>query len=193
MAAKIAIFASGTGTNARNIIEEFCEEDIETVLILSNDSKAGVLDIAREKNILTFVTSEDFTSDQGDVIRLLAELKTDLIVLAGFLKKIPLAMIKAFPGRIINIHPALLPKYGGKGMYGSRVHESVIRNGDKKSGITIHYVNERYDEGEIIFQQELKIDADETAFTLAQKIHQLEYRYYPEIIKMVLTKIKDHL
>ena len=190
MAANIAIFASGAGTNARNIIEKFNKESINIVLILSNNPNAGVLEIARDYNISTYVTSKNFVSDEAKVLSLLGELKTDLIILAGFLRKIPPDMIKAYPDRIINIHPALLPKYGGRGMYGSRVHEAVISSRDKATGITIHYVNRRYDEGRILFQKEVQITENDTPESIAQKVHHLEYRHYPEVIKSILTEIK---
>jgi phosphoribosylglycinamide formyltransferase-1 len=179
----IAIFASGAGTNARNIIEKLKNEKIYIKLVLTNNPEAGVIKIAEDNNIHVQVTSFDFISQEKEVLDLLKILEIDLIVLAGFLKKIPTLIINNFKKRIINIHPALLPKYGGKGMYGLRVHEAVIKNKDAFTGITIHYVNEFYDEGEIILQKKVDIYPQDNAGTIAQKVHELEYIYYPEVIK----------
>ena len=182
----IVIFASGSGTNAENFIRYFNQPDSigKVSRIFTNNADAGV--ITRAGNYRVPVTvfnrvsfkSESFLEQIG---------RPDLIVLAGFLWLIPDYFIKAFPGKIINIHPALLPKYGGKGMYGSRVHESVIENNEKQSGITIHFVNEKYDEGEIILQARCSVSPEDTPDSLAQKIHQLEYAYFPITIKTLLT------
>ncbi|MBK7093598.1 MAG: phosphoribosylglycinamide formyltransferase [Saprospiraceae bacterium] len=186
----IAIFASGAGTNAKNIIEKLKNEKIFVKLILTNNPEAGVIKIATDHNIRVQITSTDFISQEKEVLDLLSTLGIDLIVLAGFLKKIPALIIKNFKKRIINIHPALLPKYGGKGMYGPRVHEAVIKNKDAFTGITIHFVNEFYDEGEIILQKKVDVSLQDNAGTIAQKVHELEYIYYPEVIKGLFTNKK---
>jgi phosphoribosylglycinamide formyltransferase-1 len=185
---KIAIFASGTGTNAENIARYFSDyENIQVEIILSNKKNAKVLEKAKKLNIeADFFTKEELKNDE--ITKLLLEKDIDLIVLAGFLWLIPKNLIQAFPDRIINIHPALLPKYGGKGMYGDRVHKEVIKNGEKESGITIHYVNERYDEGSIIFQAKCDVYETDNVDDLAQRVHKLEYQYYPAVIKKILTE-----
>ncbi len=186
---KIAIFASGSGSNAQNIAEYFRTSSVANVtIILSNNKKAYVLERAVNMGINTFVFNKKDFYETDNILNILLELQIDLIVLAGFLWLIPNNLINKFSGRIINIHPALLPDYGGKGMYGNRVHEAVIANKEEYSGITIHYVNEDYDKGGIIFQQKCKIDADDTPQTLAQKIHDLEYKYFPVIIDNILQK-----
>ena len=182
----IAIFASGAGTNAGNIIEKFENEPISIKLILTNNAEAGVIKIAQDNGILLHITSREFLSQKKEVLGLLTKLEIDLIVLAGFLKKIPALIIKKYKNRIINIHPALLPKYGGKGMYGSKVHKAVIENGDAFTGISIHYVNEKYDEGKIILQKKVRVEKGDNAETVAMKVHKLEYRYYPEVIKKLV-------
>lgn len=184
---KIAIFASGSGTNAQNIIESFAEDkNIEICRIYSNNKNAFVLKRAENFNIstTTFNRNDFFTTDI--VLNQLQDDGTDLIVLAGFLWLIPKNILKHYPNRIINIHPALLPNYGGKGMYGSFVHEAVIKAKEKESGISIHFVNEKYDEGEIIFQAKCTIDVNDNADSLAGKIHTLEYKHFPRVIKEVL-------
>lgn len=185
----IAIFASGSGTNAENIINHFNKKkNAKVVLVLTENPKAFVLERAAKLGI----PSIQFTLEElknGSVLESLKLYCVDYIVLAGFLKLFPTEIIDAFPNRIVNIHPALLPKYGGKGMYGDRVHKAIIEAGEKESGITIHYVNTKYDEGGIIFQAKCSILETDTPETLAQKVHQLEYRYYPEI----LTKLIDEL
>ncbi|WP_224484956.1 phosphoribosylglycinamide formyltransferase [Robertkochia aurantiaca] len=183
----IVILASGSGTNAENIIRYF--EDHSTIrvsLVLSNKKEAGVLD--RANNLKVSALSFNRTAlDNGIVLQLLKEISPDLIVLAGFLWKIPEPVISAFPDRIINIHPALLPKFGGKGMYGAHVHKAVIEKGEKESGITIHYVNAHYDEGAIIFQKSVAVNTEDTPETLAEKIHQLEYENFPKVIESLLS------
>ncbi len=186
----IAIFASGSGSNAENIIRYFKNKpDAQVTLVLTNNSEAKVLERANNLGV------ESYTFTRGDfynstrIIQILNEHKINFIVLAGFLWLIPDYLLKLFPSRIINIHPALLPKYGGKGMYGMKVHELVIKNGDAESGITIHFVNEAFDSGEIIFQASCPIEKLETPETLAQKIHLLEYRFFPETIDKILSKI----
>lgn len=184
----LVIFASGAGSNARNIIEYFSSSpDVRIALIVCNKEGAGVLDIARQHGIETLIINRG-DMDGPELVSVLKDKQTDLIVLAGYLWKLPSSFIKAFPGRIINIHPALLPKYGGKGMYGMHVHEAVISNREKESGITIHYVDEIYDNGEIISQQKCIVAPNETPVSLAEKIHALEYLYYPQVIRAVLEK-----
>ena len=186
---KIAIFASGSGTNAENIIKYFADsQDIKVVLVVSNNPKAGVHARANQLSIpsVTF-TNEEFV-DGRKVLKKLSKYQVDWIVLAGFLRKISPALLKAYSDKIINIHPALLPKYGGKGMYGMRVHEAVVAAGDRESGITIHYVNENYDEGKIIFQTSCPVLPTDTPEEVASKVHVLEYTHYPQVIKSTVNK-----
>ena len=184
----IAIFASGAGSNARKIIEHFEKKDlpIKVSLIVCNVQGAGVIEIAKEKGIPTLMINKaDFAST--GYVESLHNSEIQFIVLAGFLWKVPEMLVQAYPKAIINIHPALLPKYGGKGMYGSRVHEAVIAAGEKESGITIHWVNEHYDEGAIIYQASCPIDAGETPATLAHKIHALEHAHFAPTIEQLLS------
>jgi phosphoribosylglycinamide formyltransferase-1 len=184
---KIAIFASGSGTNAENIIRYFNFGNLARVdLVLTNNRNAYVIDRAKQLMVDYRVFDRQTFSQTDDILNLLKSKGIDLVVLAGFLWLVPENLLKAFPGRIINIHPALLPKYGGKGMYGHIVHESVIRSGDKESGITIHYVNEKYDEGAIIFQAKCDVIPGCSADELADRIHELEYRHYPKVIEKIL-------
>jgi phosphoribosylglycinamide formyltransferase-1 len=184
---KIAIFASGTGTNAQRIIDHFKQsKEINVALILSNNPAAGVLEIAKNEKIPYIIIEREKFFNANYYQQLLKENNIQWIVLAGFLWKIPPELISAFRGRIINIHPALLPKYGGKGMYGPKVHEAVIQSGDKESGITIHYVDEIYDHGKIIFQAKCPVSIDDDAASLAKKIHELEYQHFPRIIEGLL-------
>lgn len=186
---KIAIFASGSGSNAENIARYFKNnKDIKVELILSNRKNAYVLNRAAKLNIASHVFTKEELYNTNKIKDLLLYKNIDLIVLAGFLLLIPKHLIKAFPDRIINIHPALLPKYGGKGMYGDRVHQKVLENGDKESGITIHYVNENYDEGQIIHQSKFTIEAGDGVEDIAQKAHELEYKNYPKVIEKLLTE-----
>lgn len=187
---RIAIFGSGAGSNAENIIKHFEDHDDARVwLVVSNRKNAGILDRAARLGVRSMVITPDL--DDAALVRKLQESKIDLIVLAGYLKLISPTLIEAFPGRIINIHPALLPDYGGPGMYGMRVHEAVIANGETESGITIHYVNEAYDDGEIIFQDSIEIEEGDSAEDLAYKIHQLEYRHYPGVIESILLNLEE--
>ncbi len=185
----ICIFASGSGTNAQNIIEYFKKKkNIEVSLVLSNKKEAYVLQRAQLSGVSNrFFSRDDFHN--YTVLKLLEEYRIDFIVLAGFLWLIPKEFLRAYPNRIVNIHPALLPKYGGKGMYGARVHETVLENKEKESGISIHYVNEEYDKGNIIFQARCKIEKGETAESLAKKVHQLEYEHYPLVIEKLVDSI----
>ena len=187
---RIAIFASGNGTNAENIITYFKNStQAKVVLILSNNKDAKVLERSISLNIdtLTFNKNDLYSSDKLN--KTLFE-KVDFIVLAGFLWKIPTSLICLFPKKIINIHPALLPKYGGKGMYGMHVHQAVKKNKEKETGITIHYVNENYDEGSIVFQKKVTIVASDSPTDIARKIHKLEHHFFPIIINDLLRTVK---
>jgi len=185
---EIIIFASGAGSNAQKIIDYFKEnQKVKIVLIVCNNSKAGVLDIAAKENIPILMIEKDLFGKTG-YLQEIKKYNPDLIVLAGFLWKLPEVLITSFPQKIINIHPALLPAYGGKGMYGNKVHEAVISAKEKKSGITIHFVDEKYDHGKIILQATCTIDKNDTAENLATKIHHLEHKYYPETIDKILKE-----
>ncbi len=186
---RIAIFASGSGSNAENIINYFnSDRDVEVTLILSNKADAFVHDRAKRLQIPSYTyNKKEF--DAGVLpLKLLKEYNIDFIVLAGFLLKVPQILIDAFPNRIVNIHPALLPKYGGKGMYGDRVHQAVVDAGEVESGITIHYVNENYDEGAIIFQAKCEVASNDTADAVAEKVHKLEYEHFPRVIEEICKK-----
>jgi phosphoribosylglycinamide formyltransferase-1 len=186
---KIAIFASGSGTNAENIIRYFSNRKCATVsLVLSNCREALVLKRAEALNVRTYFFDRTHFYGSGSLLKVLAVHSIDLIVLAGFLWLVPKDILDNYKGRIVNIHPALLPAYGGRGMYGDRVHQAVIKNREIESGITIHHVNELYDEGDIIFQARCSIISGETPETLATKIHILEYEHYPRVIEeLILT------
>ncbi len=185
---KIAIFASGTGSNTANIINRLKGTNITVGLVVTNNPKAGVIDIAIQNKIpYRIINREDLLAD-SDFTIFLKEENFDLIVLAGFLWLIPANMVKDYYKKIVNIHPALLPKYGGKGMYGMRVHKAVKADGESKTGITIHFVNERYDEGDIIFQKKIDIKENDSPEVIAQKVHHLEYDYFPKVIKKLLIK-----
>ena len=188
----IAIFASGTGTNAQRIIDYFrYHPSIKITLIVSNKPGAGVLTIAGKENIPSLILEKDHFF-MGDAYK--AELETrqiGFIILAGFLWKIPSRLIAAYPNKIVNIHPALLPKHGGKGMYGHRVHEAVIAAREKESGITVHYVDELYDHGNIIYQANCSIDEKDTPDSLAQKILALEHTHYPAVIEKII-QLQNH-
>jgi phosphoribosylglycinamide formyltransferase-1 len=180
---------SGAGFNARQIIRHFRNHPtVRISLIVCNKPGAGVLQIAEDERIPTLMLEKDQFFRGDGYVGSLKEAGIDFIILAGFLWKIPGTLIKAYPGKIVNIHPALLPKYGGKGMYGAHVHEAVIAAGEKESGITIHYVDEYYDHGQPIFQATVAIDPIDTPLTLAAKIHQLEHKYYPLVIEEILNK-----
>lgn len=186
----IAIFASGSGTNAENIIRYFSNRNsAKVVLVLSNRREAGVLKRAEALGINTFFFDRKDFYNSGSVLNHLIQNKIDFIVLAGFLWLVPDDIIKLYEGRLINIHPALLPDYGGKGMYGDKVHSAVILSNDKESGITIHYVNHRYDEGDIIFQAKCKVEPSDTPESLASRIHALEYKYFPEVIEKLIFEM----
>lgn len=184
----IAIFASGAGSNAQKIVEHFSNKASigKIALVVCNKPAAGVINIAKKNAIDTLIIEKDTFFNSAIYIDELKRKGIDFIVLAGFLWKVPVALIKAYPDKIVNIHPALLPNYGGKGMYGNYVHEAVIAAGEKESGITIHYVDELYDHGSIIFQATCAINDKDTAHSLAQKILMLEHQHYPRVIEEVL-------
>jgi phosphoribosylglycinamide formyltransferase-1 len=187
---KIAILASGSGTNAQAIAEFFAKNnEVKIDCILTNNSKAFILERAKLFSIPSFIFTKDDFYNSSKIVNLLLKRKIDLIVLAGFLWLIPKELIQAYPERIINIHPALLPKYGGKGMYGMKVHQSILNNKEQESGISIHYVNENYDEGNIIFQARCKIDSADTPETLAEKIHELEHIHFPRVVNEVISRL----
>ncbi len=184
---KIAIFASGSGTNAENIIHYFSTHHrIEVALIVSNNPNAYVLHRALQAKVPTAICTKDELTNTQSVLQLLKEYEINWIVLAGFLLKIPDYLISTFPNRIINIHPALLPKFGGKGMYGSHVHQAVVAAGEKESGISIHYVNSHYDAGDIIFQATCPVKSSDTPDDVAAKIHLLEQAHFPSVIEQLI-------
>ncbi|HIP47649.1 MAG TPA: phosphoribosylglycinamide formyltransferase [Lutibacter sp.] len=183
---RIAVFASGNGTNAENIIKYFAKSTkAKVVLVLSNNKDAKVLDRAKHLNVRSLCFSKKDLNNSDKLNKLLLK-EVDFIVLAGFLLKIPNSLIHLFPKKIINIHPALLPKYGGKGMFGMHVHQAVKDNNEKETGITIHYVNENYDEGAIIFQKKIAVSHADSPLSIANKIHKLEYEFFPIIINKLL-------
>jgi phosphoribosylglycinamide formyltransferase-1 len=185
---QIAIFASGAGSNAAEIINYFrSHETIRVGLVVSNKPEAGVLDIARKEQISSLIIEKETFFRGSAYLEELKEKGVDFIVLAGFLWKVPSALVKAYPGRIINIHPALLPKYGGKGMYGRFVHEAVVEAKETETGITIHYVDELYDHGQVIFQERVPVTPEDTPGTVAQKVHRLEHQHFPKIIEAVVA------
>ena len=183
---KIILFASGSGTNVENIIKYFYDNiHVEIVGVFTNNPKAGVIDRVDQMKIPLNIFNK-LELNNGELVKQICLLTPDLIVLAGFLLKIPLDFTKIFFKKIINIHPSLLPKHGGKGMYGDRVHQSVKKARDKETGISIHYVNEHYDEGSIIFQAKVRVLEQDSIRMIAHKVHRLEYKYYPEIIQKLL-------
>ena len=187
MPLRIAIFASGSGSNAENIVHYFSgSSEFQFPLIISNQTNAYIHKRAETLKIPSFTFTKEQFFDAKPVLELLTEYNIDAIVLAGFLLKIPTLLIQHFPDKIINIHPALLPKFGGKGMYGIKVHQAVKEAGEPETGITIHYVNENYDDGNILFQARCPISADDTAEMIAAKVHLLEYEYYPQVIEKIL-------
>lgn len=183
----LAIFASGSGTNADAICKYFANNpSISVGLIITNKKEAGVLEIAKKRNIPAGIVNREQLNDEAFLLGELKNHQINLIVLAGFMVMIPAFLVREYQNRMINIHPALLPKFGGKGMYGKHVHEAVLKAGEKKSGITIHHVTEEYDEGKIIFQAEVTISPDETIASLEEKIHRLEHENYPKIIEKLV-------
>lgn len=192
MKKRIAIFASGSGSNAQKIMEHFKKHtDAEVAIVLTNNPEAYVLQRADNFEIPTHIFDKHEFYETDNVVDLLKNLNIDLLVLAGFLWLVPDTILANYPKRIINIHPALLPKYGGKGMYGDRVHKEVLANGDEESGISIHYVNEKFDTGEIIHQARFKIEKNDDLEIIKFKGQQLEHQYFPKIIEQVLKKIKS--
>jgi phosphoribosylglycinamide formyltransferase 1 len=188
MKQQLAIFSSGTGSNAARIIDRFRHHPtIKVSLIVCNRPGAGVLGIAEREGIPVLLIDKEVFFRGGAYVKELRDSQIDFLVLAGFLWKIPAALVQAYRGRIINIHPALLPKYGGKGMYGRYVHEAVIGAKDKESGITIHYVDELYDHGQAIYQAQVAVEPGDTPETLAAKVQQLEHEHFPRVIEEVLN------
>ena len=187
MKKRIAIFASGTGSNAVNFIEYFKNHaDIEIALVLSNYYDAPVLEKAEKLGVETVAITNSAASNSGFMTSLLASYNVHFIVLAGYLRLIPSGLIKAYNANMIKIHPSLLTKYGGKGMYGGKVHQSVIDHAEKESGITIHMVNEVYDDGEVVFQAKVDVAANDNPTSLAQKIHKLEHEHFPKVVEQLL-------
>jgi phosphoribosylglycinamide formyltransferase 1 len=185
---RIAIFASGAGSNAAKIIEYFKDHQKTGItLVACNNPSAGVLQIAARENIPTLIIEKEQFFRGDGYVPFLKNKQIDFIVLAGFLWKIPSTILAAYPNSIINIHPALLPKYGGKGMYGLNVHSAVLNAGDKVSGITVHYVDEQYDNGDIIFQDKCEVLPSDTPESLAEKIHRLEHQHFPRVIDQVVS------
>jgi phosphoribosylglycinamide formyltransferase-1 len=192
MKKRIAIFASGSGSNAQKIMEHFKRNaEAEVVLVLTNNPQAYVLQRSDNFEIPSHIFTRREFYETDDVIKLLKNLQVDLIVLAGFLWLVPVSLLKAFPNKIINLHPALLPKYGGKGMYGDHVHKAVLAAKDEESGITIHFVSENFDEGEIIHQSRFKIDPDDNLEVVKFKGQQLEHQHFPRVIESLLKKMKS--
>ncbi len=184
---KLAVFASGSGTNALAIMQYFDNHpSVEVSVIVCNKPGAGVIRKAERCNVPVYMLTRDDFYQQANVDRMLREKGVNWIILAGFLWLVPARIINAYPGRIINIHPALLPKFGGKGMYGIHVHRAVLESGSRESGITIHRVDHRYDEGEIIRQEKCEVKIGDTPETLANRIHELEHRYFPETIEQTI-------
>lgn len=187
MRIKIAIFGSGSGTNAENIIEYFHKDSsIEVSLVVSNKADAYILERAKRHNVPFIFLNKAEILESDVLLSVLAQYQIDFIVLAGFLLQIPSSLINRYPNKIVNIHPALLPKHGGKGMYGDRVHQAVVADGDTQSGITIHYVDEHYDSGAVIFQATCEVLPADSSSEVATKVHQLEYAHFPRIIKEVV-------
>ena len=186
---RIVIFASGSGTNAENLIKHFHNSDKASVIqVLTNNPHAKVLDRAKNLKVSALSFNRIALSKTDDVLNILKTAQPDLIVLAGFLWKFPESILNTFPNKVINIHPALLPKYGGKGMYGMHVHKAIVANNDLETGITIHYVNEHYDEGAIIFQATCDVKTSDTAEDVAGKIHELEMEHFPKVVEKLLSK-----
>ncbi len=186
---RIAVFASGSGTNAENLIKHFSTHpSIEVALVVTNNPDAYVLKRAEDAGVPAVVMDKEYRISQDSVMKLLEKHGIGFIVLAGYLLLIPSWLVRQFPEKIVNIHPALLPRYGGKGMYGEHVHRAVIDSGDKESGITIHYVNEQYDQGDIIFQARCPVFDEDTPETLAKRIHELEYLHFPVVIEKLIAQ-----
>lgn len=186
---KLAVFGSGSGSNAENICKYFTKSsDVEVVFICTNNKKAFIVTRAKKLNLpLVYITKSDLTNF-SDLHKILQNYNVDYIILAGFLLKIPFQMVCSYPKRVINLHPSLLPKYGGKGMYGANVHRAVLKNKEVESGITIHFVNQNYDEGEVILQKSCAVSFNETVGGLEKKIRALELKYYPKTIEKILSQ-----
>lgn len=192
MKKRIAIFASGSGSNAQKIMEHFKKSDeAEVSIILTNNPDAYVLQRADNFEIPSHIFDKAEFRNTGNIVDILKNLQIDLIVLAGFLWLIPKNLLEAFPNKIINIHPALLPKYGGKGMYGDKVHTAILENGETESGITIHFVNDKFDEGEIIHQSKFKIEPNDDLEMVKFKGQQLEHQHFPKVVENLLKKMKS--
>ncbi|MGB2684235.1 MAG: phosphoribosylglycinamide formyltransferase [Olleya sp.] len=186
---RVVIFASGSGSNAENLIRFFQNRDNASVIqVLTNNPHAKVLDRCKKLKVSALSFNKTAFTETDDVLNILKSNTPDLIILAGFLWKFPEKILKNFPNKVINVHPALLPKFGGKGMYGMHVHQAVINNKETETGITIHYVNENYDEGAIIFQSKCEVLASDTAQDVADKIHELEMKHFPEVVDQLLKK-----
>lgn len=184
---RIVIFASGSGSNAENLIKFFQNSDNASVIqVLTNNPRAKVLDRCKRLNVSALSFNRIAFTKSNDVLNILKSSQPDLIVLAGFLWKFPEFILKEYENKVINIHPALLPKYGGKGMYGMHVHNAVVENKETETGITIHYVNENYDEGAIIFQAKCEVKPLDSAEDVAAKIHELEMEHFPEVVERLL-------
>lgn len=184
---KIVVFASGSGSNAENIIRYFKKSSsAEVVSVMSNKRTAKVLERAHKLNVKALYFDRDAFYNTNEILHILEDTNPDLIVLAGFLWLFPTSILKSFPNKVINLHPALLPEYGGKGMFGEHVHKAVLENKEKETGITIHYVNEKYDDGQIIFQKAFPLTTNENLESLTQKIHELEHRHFPKVIENLL-------
>ncbi|MFO7977304.1 MAG: phosphoribosylglycinamide formyltransferase [Bacteroidales bacterium] len=186
---RLAMLASGSGTNVENFIHHFRNHSlIEIAVIITNNAHAGVLERAARAGIPAVVISRAQWVGGHQPLEVLHRFAVDYVILAGFLQLIDSRLIQAFPEKILNIHPALLPKYGGKGMYGMKVHQAVIQAGEAYSGISIHLVNEQYDQGQILFQSKVEVASDDTPECLAQKIHQLEYQFFPRVVEDYVMK-----
>ena len=186
---RVVIFASGSGTNAENLIKFFHNRDnVSVIQVLTNNPHAKVLDRAKKLKVSALSFNKIAFTESNDVLNILKASNPDLIVLAGFLWKFPDNILNEFPNKVINIHPALLPKYGGKGMYGMYVHEAVVANDETETGITIHYVNENYDEGAIIFQAKCEVVSTDSAEDVAAKIHELEMEHFPKVVDRLLNE-----
>jgi len=184
---KLCVFASGAGSNAENLIRYFKErKTADVALVVTSRKDAGVVELAKGLGVEVLVCDRESFNNPSGLTQKLQEKEIEFIVLAGFLWLIPECMVKAFPGKIVNIHPALLPRYGGKGMFGMHVHEAVVKAGEKESGITIHYVNNRYDEGQILLQKKFSLEPEETPNSLALKIRSLEHQYLPPLVESLI-------
>ncbi len=187
---KIAVFASGNGSNTENIINFFEENELARVaLVISNKKKAGVVDKCKLLGVRCLVFSQA-ELENGAVLDKLLDLKIDFIALAGFLALVPKPIIDAFPQKIVNIHPGLLPEYGGKGMYGIKVHQAVVENEEEETGISIHYVNENFDEGEVIFEEVIEVDFEDSPEDLEYKVQQLEHQHYPQVLEYLIKDLE---